>query len=218
MTTPTKKISILHAETQTLARIRLEELLSTQDTIIQYQSVSNRRDLLKNISSLMPDVLVFNYGEVVSFSIADLFKIRHDFPQIKILVLSCDNNHSRVKSIMQSGVSGYVFSNVDEQEIIDAVFAVSRGEVVISDEVLEVLINTHQASTNSLLKQSGLTTRQGEIIDLLTKGFTNKQVADNLELSHHTVHTHRRNIMKKLEVKTISELTLYAVKNGLINS
>ena len=113
--------------------------------------------------------------------------------------------------ILITGTAGFIGYHL-------AVALLVRGEKVISDKVVEALINEPNLSKKEWLKEKGISHRETEIIKLLALGSTNKLIADQLGLSHHTVHTHRRNIMKKLDIKTISELTLFAVKARLIES
>lgn len=210
------RINILHAEFQTLSRIRLKEILLKTAVAVSYSETLNSKDLFQRIKILPPDVLIINYYEGSTFCEADIFRIRTDYPEIKILVLSSDNLNSRVKAVIQSGIGGYVFSDAGEQEIINAVFAVARGEKIISNKVIDVIINEPNALKKEWIEEKGVSQREIEIIKMLAFGSTNKLIASQLNLSHHTVHTHRRNIMKKLNLKTISELTLFAFKSGLI--
>lgn len=210
------RINILHAEFQTLSRIRLKEILLKTAVAVSYSETLNSKDLFQRIKVLPPDVIVINYYEGSTFCEADIFRIRTDYPEIKILVLSSDNLNSRVKAVIQSGIGGYVFSDAGEQEIINAVFAVARGEKIISNKVIDVIINEPNALKKEWVEEKGISQREIEIIKMLAFGSTNKLIASQLNLSHHTVHTHRRNIMKKLNLKTISELTLFAFKSGLI--
>ena len=210
------RINILHAEFQTLSRIRLKEILLKTAVAVSYSETLNSKDLFQRIKILPPDVLIINYYEGSTFCEADIFRIRTDYPEIKILVLSSDNLNSRVKAVIQSGIGGYVFSDAGEQEIINAVFAVARGEKIISNKVIDVIINEPNALKKEWIEEKGISQRVIEIIKMLAFGSTNKLIASQLNLSHHTVHTHRRNIMKKLNLKTISELTLFAFKSGLI--
>ncbi len=210
------RINILHAEFQTLSRIRLKEILLKTAVAVSYSETLNSKDLFQRIKILPPDVLIINYYEGSTFCEADIFRIRTDYPEIKILVLSSDNLNSRVKAVIQSGIGGYVFSDAGEQEIINAVFAVARGEKIISNKVIDVIINEPNALKKEWIEEKGISQREIEIIKMLAFGSTNKLIASQLNLSHHTVHTHRRNIMKKLNLKTISELTLFAFKSGLI--
>lgn len=209
-------IKILHAEVQTLSRNRLKEILLKKQPLISFHEALDSKDLFQKIKFLSPDVLVINYNEGTNFSEADIFKVRLDYPEIKILAFSSDNLSSRIKAVMQSGVDGYIFSDAGENEIVDAIFAIARSEKVIPDRVVEALINEPNLSKKEWLKEKGISERECEIIKLLALGSTNKIIADQLGLSHHTIHTHRRNIMKKLSIKTISELTLFAVKTRLI--
>ena len=209
-------ITILHAEFQTLSRIRLKEILLKTDVQISYKETLNSKDLFQKIKIQPPDVLIINYYEGATFCETDIFRIRTDYPEIKILVLSSDNLNSRVKAVIQSGIGGYVFSDAGEQEIVNAVFAVARGEKIISNKVIDVIINEPNSLKKEWLEEKGISQREIEIIKMLAFGSTNKLIANQLNLSHHTVHSHRRNIMKKLNLKTISELTLFAFKSGLI--
>ena len=107
----------------------------------------------------------------------------------------------------------------DEEEIIHAIFAIYKGEKFYCNKVLDIVFNKHLfKKEDDNCEPTNLTVRETEITILITKGNTNKEVAELIHLSPHTIHTHRKNIMKKLGLKSVSELTIYAISTGLIQA
>src|SRR5690606_10276647 len=117
------------------------------------------------------------------------------------------------------GAHGYLTYECDEDEIIHAVFALKKGEKFYCNKVLDIVLNKHlYKKENESCEPTSLSERETQIVKLLARGQTNKQVAEKLIISPHTVHTYRKNIMKKIGVRSISELTIYCVSIGLIEA
>ena len=134
-----------------------------------------------------------------------------------ILVISNDQQKSRVLTVLETGIHGYVTGECCEDEISRAVVAVAKGEKFFCNKIIDVLLEKKISNGEEPdCEPTILTEREIEISTLLAEGLNGKTVADKLCISHHTVHTHRKNIMKKLKIKTAYELTIYAINTGLI--
>jgi DNA-binding NarL/FixJ family response regulator len=135
------------------------------------------------------------------------------------LVISDVKNESAVLKILERGIQGYLTYECDEDEIIHAIFAISKGEKFYCNKVLDIVFNKHLYNKeDDNCDAVSLTSRETEIARFIASGLTNREVADKIHLSPHTVHTHRKNIMKKLGVRSASELTIYAIGIGLIEA
>ncbi|HRD83208.1 MAG TPA: response regulator transcription factor, partial [Saprospiraceae bacterium] len=105
-----------------------------------------------------------------------------------------------------------------EQEVSDAVRATVRGDKFFCSKILDVLLEKSLGRTTATCAPSPLSAREIEVVQLVVKGYIARQIADMLHLSPHTVYTHRKNIMKKLQLQSPAELTLYALQNGIIET
>jgi len=164
----------------------------------------------KRIDILLTDVMMPGMNG------AELSKaIRQKFPAIKILALSMSGQGDLVNQMIdEADISGYVLKNIGKQELIRALEKISGGGIYFSDEVL------HEMARASELKKDGeeahLTGREIEIIRLIEKEMTNKQIAETLFLSERTVETHRKNIFRKTNTSSVIGLIKYAYEHKLI--
>lgn len=136
----------------------------------------------------------------------------------RIVVVSSNNTAENVASAISHNVPCYLTKMCDEQEIRQAFISVARGEKFFCNQILEIVLRQHPASATieENCKPSKLSAREVEIIRLVASGLTTNAIALQLHLSPHTVYTHRKNIMRKVNVKSAPELVLYAVNEGLI--
>src|SRR5690606_17652953 len=127
----------------------------------------------------------------------------------KVLIISDIRSTVDVLRILERGVQGYLTRQCDEAEITHAIFAIAKGENFYCNKVLDIILNKSYVDESELnCEPTALTERENEITALIASGLTNKEIGEKLHLSHHTIHTHRKNIVKKLGVKSISELTV----------
>ncbi|MCP9750803.1 response regulator transcription factor [Ferruginibacter sp. HRS2-29] len=147
---------------------------------------------------------------------ADLAKAVHKhFPEIKILALSMSGQGDLVNQMIDdSDISGYVLKNIGKQELLKALEKISGGGVYFSQEVLDEMIKASEKKKNG--EEVHLTLREIEIIRLIEKEYSNKQIADSLFISERTVETHRKNIFRKTKTASLIGLIKYAYENHLI--
>ena len=119
--------------------------------------------------------------------------------------------------LLESGINGCVTRSCSEDEIINAIFSIAKGEKFFCNKVVDVILNKHLYQKEEDCAATVLSGREAEVTGLIASGLTNKEIATELFLSSHTIHTHRKNIMRKLKLKSVSELTIYAINTGLYN-
>lgn len=212
-------ISIIQADAQVLAQNGLKCLAQKGGGIEKIDVAENAEQLLHSLKHHHYDLLVMDYLQPGFFNFFDLLKVRKLYPDLKILVISGDNRSDTIIQALDNGVQGYLTRQCDEDEIIQAIFSVASGAQFFCNKVMNVMVE-NTASPNSIgdCTPSTLSEREAEIICHVAKGFTTKEIADKLCLSSHTVSTHRKNILKKLEVKTVSEVIKYAINSGLVEA
>ena len=138
--------------------------------------------------------------------------VRAAQPEIKIIVLSMHEDPSVVKELLRLGVLGYLLKKNTYKNLTEALYKVVEGKRFLSDEIAELLINTPEEEE----ERGVLTTRELEILRLVSKEFNSRQIAEILFISERTVETHRKNILKKTGAINLVGLIKYAYANNLI--
>ena len=166
---------------------------------------------LDYIKSAEFDLLITDY-EMPGITGLELVKAaRIAQPEIKIIVLSMHDDPAVVKELLRSGVSGYILKKDTYKNLTDALQKVMEGKRFLSDEVAELLINLPEEEERGVL-----TSREIEILKLITKEFNSRQIAEVLFISERTVETHRKNILKKTGATNLVGLVKYAYANNLV--
>lgn len=164
----------------------------------------------RSVDILLTDVMMpgMNGAELAKL-------VRQRFPAVKILALSMSGQGTLVNQMIDdSDIAGYVLKNIGKQELIRALEKISKGGIYFSDEVLKEM--TKASETKKVNKEINLTTREIEIIKLIEKEYSNKQIAELLFLSERTIETHRKNIFRKTKTNSVIGLIKYAYEHQLI--
>jgi DNA-binding NarL/FixJ family response regulator len=215
-------VKILIADTHTLTREGLKFLLSQRKDFRITGEAKDSKELSDKIRKLNPDIVIIDFHIPGYFNINDISFIHNNYPNIRILIISTNQRRQDILKVFDYGVNGYLLKECDEEEIVNAVYAVAKGEKFFCMKVMDTILEktNHQCPIGLICNNCqavSLGDREVEIIKLVTKGLTTKEIAQKLFLSFHTITTHRKNIFRKLNVHSSSELILYAVKQGIIN-
>lgn len=215
-----KKIRILLADDHKLMRSGLRLLIEQQPDLTVVGEAADGREAVALAKSLRPDVAVVDISMPNLNGIEAAHQITQSHAELAVIVLSMHPDESYVLRALKAGAKGYLLKDSAESDLITAVRAVARGKSFFSPAVSKVLLDDYIRK----LKRSGaedaydlLTPREREVLQLVAEGKSNKEVANLLNLSVYTVETHRSNIMQKLNLKGVPELTLYAVRKGIIS-
>jgi DNA-binding NarL/FixJ family response regulator len=165
-----------------------------------------------------PELLITDYNTSNYLTKADLLRVKEYSPSTNILVVSSDNDKSSILQVLQSGVIGYLTKECSREEILMGVYAVARAEKFFCHKILNIIMEKHLSPEPALPMPGILTARETEILTLLASGYSTQKIADKLYLSPHTVHTHRKSIIKKLNIKSPTEFVIYALDFGLIKA
>jgi DNA-binding NarL/FixJ family response regulator len=211
-----KPIRVLLADSQYLIRAGLRHLLSPHEEIEVVAEAASRESFLSALEKTRPDVLVLDYLNPSFFGIGELETIRSISPDTQILIISSDENKENIFRVLELGINAYLTKSCGAEEILSAIRTTAKGEKFFCNKVLDIILEKQFSKTEEDCKPSRLTDRETEIVTLISKGMTTKEIAGTLFLSHHTVNTHRRNIMRKLKVSSSSELMIYAVNEGIL--
>ena len=181
-------------------------------------SGTSEDELLENIDKFNPDLLVIELEIIKINSFQLLSEIQTKFPNLKILVLLDIDNKEKLKKVLQFKLEGYLLKNTSKEELIEAAVSIYNGEKYYCRElhrfVFENLMGVENEKKESAKKEV-LSGREKEILDLIVSGKDNREIADKLFISENTVLTHRRNIMRKLNVRNTPQLIITSFKHGL---
>lgn len=190
----------------------LVALLNSDEEIKVIGTAGTVQSALDFIKMNHLDILVTDYNLPDDDGLSLVRKVKRLFPEIKILVLSMHNEAHLVKEILKEGINGYVLKKDSKEELINALYAIKKGNLYVSNEINSMLVNNlHQPDEQKLL-----TEREREILKLIAQEYTNKMMAEELFISERTVETHRKNIFRKTKTSSLVGLIKFAYANNLI--
>jgi DNA-binding NarL/FixJ family response regulator len=187
-------------------------ILKESDAFEVIGSAGTVGDALDFLSKKQPDVLITDYNLPDDDGLSLVRKVKRLFPEIKIIVLSMHDEGHLVKEILKEGVNGYVLKKDSENELVQALSDVAVGKTYLSNDINKMLIQSLHGDDEQRL----LTEREREILNLIAKECTNKDIAEKLFISERTVETHRKNIFRKTKTNSLVGLIKFAYANNLI--
>lgn len=165
-----------------------------------------------------PDILFFDKSNQSVYTHAMLRELKAKFPQLRMVVLSSLENSQEIIDSLNLGIEAYLTYECDQEEVQKSVTSLENGEKFYCQKVLTRILEMQQPKASSgVCKAVQLTERETEIARYVAEGNTNKQIAEILCISPHTVHTHRKSLMKKIGVSSATEIARFALNEGLID-
>jgi DNA-binding NarL/FixJ family response regulator len=210
-------IRILLVDDHQIMRDGLRAILASEETFEIVGEAENGREAAAMARTLVPDVIIMDIGMPDLNGVEATRQVKADNPRVKVIALSMYADRGYVLGVLEAGASGYVLKTGAYDELHRAVQAVAQGKNYLSPDVTQMVVDAQvrASSEGSTSVQPSLGPREREIIQLLAEGRTSPEIARRLHISTRTVETHRRNIMKKLDLHTVAELTKYAIREGL---
>ncbi len=207
---PEDQISVLLVDDHSLVRRGFRRMLEDEPDIHVVGEASDGEEALKLAHSLKPQVVVMDCALPGINGLQATRKILQLLPETLVLMLSMHTEDTWVRQALEAGARGYVLKNAMDLELSSAIRRIVKGETVLDDQL---------AKQQSLKgeRNTGLTPREVEILQLICDGKSNKEIASQLQLSANTVAVHRANIMDALGIHKTAELVVYAIRNGLVN-
>ena len=212
------KYRILLVEDHTLLREGLRSLLVADP---QFEVVGEAGDGLEAIAQtrrLQPDLVIMDLSMPKMTGLEALREITRQHPKIKAIALTMHDTEEHVRDALRAGAAGYVLKTASHGELLSAVRAVLAGQRYISPRMTRPDIDGYleQARPPEVTAWDTLTTREREVLKLIAEGYKSREIADQLCISQSTVEKHRGNLMRKLDLHSVSGVTAYAAKRGLI--
>jgi DNA-binding NarL/FixJ family response regulator len=207
---PDHQISVLLVDDHSLVRRGFRRMLEDEADIRVVGEASDGEEAVKLALSLKPQVVVMDCALPGMNGLQATRKILQLLPQTLILMLSMHTEETWVRQAIDAGARGYVLKNAMDLELSSAIRRLVKGETVLDGQ-----LSKQQALKGE--RNAGLTPREVEILQLICDGKSNKEIANQLDLSANTIAVHRANIMDALGIHKTAELVVYAIRNGLVN-
>ena len=213
----TRVISILIVDDHSIVRHGLKQSLSQEKDMKVVAEASNGRRAVELVSKHRPDVILMDVSMPELNGIEATRKILKLDPDIKIIALSMHAEKQYVLAMVKSGARGYLLKNNLFEELLTAIRTVVSGNIFLSADITEYIVNLaiHPYDEGEFLAFHTLSSREREILQLVAEGRRNAYIADHLFISKKTVDSHKRHIMKKLNLDSVPALTKFAIKHGI---
>ena len=213
-----EKIRVLIADDHTIVRAGVRLLLEAEPDIEVVGEAVNGNEAMSLTESLKPEVVLMDIAMPDTNGLDATRLLKERFPETHVLVLTVHRSEEYFFEMLKAGASGYVLKGAETSELIDAVRCVSRGEAFLHPTMTRQLLQDYLDRLRQAddPHDSLLTRRENEILRLLADGYSTKEIAERLFVSSSTIHSHRTNLMRKLNLSTRHELVQYARRHGLL--
>jgi DNA-binding NarL/FixJ family response regulator len=211
-----RQIRVLIVDDQIVARKGIQMFLSTDPSIQIVGEAENGQDAVRQAKSLQPDVILMDLLMPEGAGIEAIAEIKRFIPDVKVVVLTMSGDEIGFMTAMKAGADGYLLKRADGEELLQAIHAAQRGDVPLDPRIAPYQ-SRYSEEYGDTIRYMPLTAREKEILQLLARGVTTNDLAQELDLSESTVKTHIRNIFTKLNVSTRTEAIAVAVRIGLVS-
>jgi DNA-binding NarL/FixJ family response regulator len=208
---------ILVADDHDIVRVGLKQLLEAQADWEICAEAKTGREAVTLAQQFEPQVVVMDIGMPELNGLEATRKIRKILPHTKIVILTMHFSDQLIRDITEAGVQGYILKSDADRELVVAIRAVVNGGSYFTSQAANTLVGPHRMPDPDSFRKR-LTPREREVVQLLAEGKSNKEAAVALNLGVKTVETHRANVLRKLELHSISEVIRYAIKNKIVEA
>ena len=213
-------LRILIADDHEVVRRGLAALLQQQPDWQVCGEAGDGREAVEKAQQLQPDVVILDIGMPSLNGLEATRQMLKANPKARILILTLHDSDQMVRDVLNAGARGFLLKSDAASELVAAVEALGRDKTYFTSKVSPMVLEPHLRGPSGpplTLSRSRLTPREREIVQLLAEGKSTKEVAVTLGLSVKTAETHRSNIMRKLQLHSVSDLVLYAVRNNIVH-
>ncbi|NMC12439.1 MAG: response regulator transcription factor, partial [Chloroflexi bacterium] len=211
----TKAIRVFIADDHIVVREGLRALISTEPDIEIIGEAADGKKAVAGIHALQPDVILLDLIMPQKNGIEVIMEVTQENPRARILVLTSFADDEKVFSAIKAGALGYLLKDSSPQELIQAIHDVYHGESSLDPTIALKLLREFKKPAEQLPAQEPLTEREINVLSLVSRGLTNQEIANTLQISERTVRTHVGNILSKLHLANRTQAALYALRKGL---
>jgi DNA-binding NarL/FixJ family response regulator len=212
---PSKVIQILIVDDHQMFLDGLKTLLSKEKNLNIAAEANNGNEALEILAKIPVDLVITDINMPVMSGTELTKQIKKVYPKIKVLVLTMYNDREIIHEIVMTEAEGYILKNSNKKELLNAINRIIDHGTYYSNEVISIMTENYVVKEKIRNRTQGLSTREKEIIALICQELTSAEIAEKLFISPLTVETHRRNILRKSNSKTIVGLIKFAIDNKL---
>ncbi len=212
------KIRLLLVEDHEIVRAGLRMLFMAEDDMQIVGEADDAEQALHLVSEVEPDLVLMDVALPGMSGIEATRRIKEAKPEVAVLALTMHEDEQYFFEMLNAGASGYMPKRAAPDDLVSAIRVVSRGEVYLYPTLAKLLVKdfVERTETDPEKVTDILTPREREVLTYIAEGYTNRQIAEALTISHKTVDRHRENIMRKLNMHNRVELVKYAIERGII--
>lgn len=211
-------LRILLVDDHVLFRKGVSALLERRDSILVVGEANNGLEGIRAARELLPDVILMDIDMPRCNGLEATKEIRRENPSVKIVILTVSDDDQNLFEAIKNGAQGYLLKDLDPQQLFDYLDNISKGEAplsgVLAAKILKEFSKSGTEEEDQILDK--LTSREIDILQYVTEGQTNKEIAETLVLSENTVKIHIRNILEKLHLRNRIQAAVYAVREGIV--
>jgi two-component system response regulator NreC len=210
-------IKVLLVDDHAIIREGLRSLLEKQPEMEVIADTDDGRKAIELVRELLPNIVIIDISMPGLNGIEATRQITAEFPQVKVIALSIHSKRRFVADMLSAGATGYILKECLFDELVQAIKAVAAGGRYLSPRITDVVVSDYVKRLSAAADSpfEALTTREREVLQLVAEGKSTKQIALELYVSTKTIEANRRQIMEKLNIHSVAELTKYAVREGL---
>ncbi|CAG2534761.1 DNA-binding response regulator, NarL/FixJ family, contains REC and HTH domains [Maribacter dokdonensis] len=218
---------IVLADDHALVRDGIRSLLETESDLQVIGEASNGKEAIDLVGEVNPDILIIDIRMPVMNGIDAVAELTQSKSSVKTIILSMHDSEEYILKSISSGANGYLLKDTDKSEFIKAIHTVREGGKYFSGDISNVLVNNLLGGKNEIIKKEetpkktaenvfDLTNKELKVLELVLSGLTNQQISEKLQNSKRTIETHRFNLMRKMDVKNLIDLSKKSQKYNLI--
>ncbi len=211
------RIRVLLVDDHAILRAGLRALLETYPDIEVVGEAEDGEEAIRQVRELCPDVVLMDVAMPGMNGLVATRYILEASPATKVLILTQYGNKEYVLPLLEAGAAGYVLKQAADTDLIKAIRSVYRGDSFLYPPIAKMLLEAYVSEEQLVDPYETLTPREREVLVLVARGYSNREIANILHISPKTVDVHRTRLMKKLDLHHVADLTRYAIRRGLVD-
>lgn len=208
-------IRLIIADDHSLIRDGLKKILSFYADLNVLAEAANGEEAVAMVRQHKPDVVLMDINMPGVNGIEATRRIKAEYPRVGVIALTIHDEEEYIFELVRAGISAYVLKDIESDALIDVIHAVRRGETVYHPRISQKMCGEFQRLARNTLAEP-LSRRETDVLVLIARGKSNKEIGDELYISEKTVKNHITNIFRKIEVCDRTQAALYAVKNRIV--
>lgn len=214
------KIKVLLVDDHTVVLKGLAFFLSTQEDLELVGEANNGKEALVKVGETTPDVILMDLYMPEMDGVEATAYIKKEYPNVKVIVLTSFSDQAHVLPALRAGASGYILKDVEPDQLVEAIRSAYKGNIQLHPDIANALLSqtlpVEEKEEEPSIQVDVLTARENEVLQLLAKGMSNKEIASVLVITEKTVKAHVSSILSKLNLSDRTQAALHAVKNGIV--